>query len=294
MMADSKSQALNSIRGFHSWKWSQACNELQKQGDSFVLLTVIGASGSVPRGSGTKMVVTRDDIYDTIGGGRLEFKAIQEARALLVSNESTQILKQFPLGADLGQCCGGSVNIMFECIINQNLKLDMYGAGHIAHSLISILANLPIKVRWIDQRAELFPDHLPSNVVAVVDPHPVDQVADASPESAQLILTHNHQLDFELVEAILKRDDYLWLGLIGSDVKAKRFRNRLAHKNFSAQQINSIHSPVGLSQVPGKLPMEVAVSIAGQLIQLYQKDQQSIRQGLQWREIKQVIKGEPV
>ncbi|MFP5304158.1 XdhC family protein, partial [Cobetia sp. SIMBA_158] len=68
-----------------------------------------------------------------------------------------------------------------------------------------------------------------------------------------LILTHNHQLDFALTQAIIKRADANWLGVIGSDTKAKRFKQRLAHRNFTTEQINQMTCPVGLENVTGKL-----------------------------------------
>ena len=72
---------------------------------------------------------------------------------------------------------------------------------------------------------------------------PVDQVKSAKKGNAFLILTHNHQLDFELCQAILKRDDALWMGVIGSETKAKRFQYRLTQRGFSEQQIEANDLP---------------------------------------------------
>ena len=85
-----------------------------------------------------------------------------------------------------------------------------------------------------------------------------------------IIMTHNHQLDFELCQALLKRGDFRYAGLIGSDTKWKRFQHRLKHREFSAQAIEKLNCPIGLSVVPGKRPMEVAVSIAAEIIGIYQ------------------------
>ncbi|MGY8877835.1 MAG: XdhC family protein, partial [Pseudoalteromonas sp.] len=103
--------------------------------------------------------------------------------------------------------------------------------------------------------------------------------------------THNHQLDFALTQAIIKRADANWLGVIGSDTKAKRFKQRLAHRDFTAVQIQQMTCPVGLNNISGKLPMEVAISISGQLIGLYQamQTQEPKRQGLQWRTLKNAL-----
>lgn len=292
---DSNSSSLNnSFQGFHSQSWAQSIAQLEDSGINYVIATVIGTSGSTPRASGTKMVISDNNIYDTLGGGHLEFVVIEKARELLIQGKSVQLIEQFHLAANLGQCCGGAATILFEVIASEHMQLDVYGAGHVAQALIPILAKLPVQVRWIDNREDVFPQHIPSNVKKVIDEFPVEQAKQAKANTAFLILTHNHQLDFELTEAILKRNDAFWLGVIGSDTKAKRFRHRLSHREFSASDIEKMICPVGISEVNGKLPMEVAVSISGQIIQLYQQYKldvghtvkQGSREGLQWKTLK--------
>lgn len=258
-------------QGLNQQSWIQALAELEQAGQASVLITLLSTDGSTPRAAGTKMLVSKTDIYDTIGGGHLEYKAIEKARHLLTDPQQNSVIEHYSLGASLGQCCGGSAVVLFECFSTSKLNLDIYGAGHVAHALVQVLAHLPINIRWIDSRAELFPSELPTNTNKIIDEDPVEQVKQASANQAYLILTHNHQLDFELTQAILKREDALWLGVIGSKTKAKRFCHRLSHKGFSQAKIATMTCPVGLHEVTGKRPMEVAVSISGQLIALYQK-----------------------
>jgi len=276
-----------STQGLHQHTWLQAASELEESAETYVVVTLLNTAGSTPRSSGTKMVVSETDIYATIGGGHLEYKAIKHARQLIQDGQSCQQVENFQLGASLGQCCGGQVLVLFETFANEKLHLDVYGAGHVGQALIPILSQLPIQIRWIDSRSELFPDHIPSNVKKVVDEDPVQQVKTAAKQTATLILTHNHQLDFDLCQAVLKRDDATWLGVIGSDTKAKKFQYRLQQRGFSKQQIESMTCPVGLPEVTGKLPMEVAISIAGELIGLYQglQSQQSTPKGKGWKEL---------
>ena len=105
-----------------------------------------------------------------------------------------------------------------------------------------------------------------------------------------LILTHNHQLDFDLCRTLLTAGDCAGIGLIGSDTKAERFRQRLEHRGFSGEQIATIRCPVGRSDIPGKRPMEVAVSISAELLSLTASaDQPATRRGLPWKELKGLI-----
>lgn len=82
-----------------------------------VLVTVARVKGSAPRAAGTKLIVTADRVFETIGGGNLEFRAIELARELLSGPPQPPRLEAFPLGAALGQCCGGHVTLQFETLV---------------------------------------------------------------------------------------------------------------------------------------------------------------------------------
>ena len=250
--------------------WLNTLNRLNSEGTAAILITVVENRGSTPRDAGTKMIVTTDDSYETIGGGHLEHKAIKHARQLLNEHCNSAQLESYALGASLGQCCGGAIQLLFEPINPPALHIALFGAGHVSKALIPLLGNLPCKVTWIDNRAEQFPAKLPSNVTRCLCDAPADEVPDLPAFSYCLIMTHNHQLDQALVEAILKRDDYRYLGMIGSNTKRRKFEHRLRHKGFDENNIARLHCPVGLTEVCGKLPGEIAVSIAAELITHYQ------------------------
>lgn len=264
--------------------WSDLLAECQRNGTPHVLVTVISTGGSTPRTSGTKMLVLADDVIDTIGGGQLEFQAVHQARELLLdpakNHKNQQQIKQVLLGADAGQCCGGYATLLFESYPARAAKLLVFGAGHVAKALMPILGQLPVATRWIDNRPNMFPprETLAAHIecVLVKDPDiPEQQLEQAPSGSRVLILTHDHALDYRLAETALKLDRFASIGVIGSDNKSKRFRHRLQANGISREQMSLMQCPVGLSDVGGKLPMEVAVSIAGQLIHFYQSEHQA-------------------
>ncbi|GAC32641.1 xanthine dehydrogenase accessory protein XdhC [Paraglaciecola polaris] len=252
-------------------KWFDALQQCQEQGKAYVLVTVLASAGSTPRGNGTKMIVTGDETFDTIGGGQLEFAATEKARVLLAGKEHTQHVEHYPLSSKLGQCCGGAVNILFEVMIEQCQTVQIFGAGHVAHALVPLLAQLPLQIQWIDHREVLFPRGKPTfdfaNLKMIVSDEPTEHIALAPDNSWMVIMTHNHQLDYELVEAALKRPDLPYIGMIGSSTKAKRFVTRIAARMPDVYEPTRLVSPIGVVDIPGKRPIEVAVSIAGQLIQ---------------------------
>jgi len=270
-----------SFQGFHTQNWAQAINEHEQSGINYVIATVLGTNGSTPRGTGSKMVISGEHIYDTLGGGHLEYVVIEKARELLAKGEAAQVIEQFNLGANLGQCCGGAATVMLECMQCERFTLDIYGAGHVAQALIGILAQLPMRIRWIDSRADVFPQVIPNNVIKVVDEEPTEQVKRAPKANNYLILTHNHQLDFALTQAIIKRADANWLGVIGSDTKAKRFTTKLSHRGFDEQALSRLVTPIGHLSIPGKRPIEVAVSISAQIITMLNSPPTSVAPGVE-------------
>ena len=263
--------------------WYEALHECEQQGLGYVLVTLLLSAGSTPRNAGTKMVVCDDSQYDTIGGGHLEYDVVKKARQYLAAGESIQITESYPLSSKLGQCCGGAVKVLFEVMLAHKQKLAIFGAGHVAQALVPILAQLPIQIDWIDSRESFFSAssntqsavsaamsiaQTYSNVNSIVNDDPCEEVTLLAPKAWVVILTHNHQLDYDLVETALKHKQLDFIGMIGSQTKAKRFVQKLRYRGFSEFDISKLLSPIGDMSIPGKRPIEVAVSISAQLIRL--------------------------
>jgi xanthine dehydrogenase accessory factor len=128
-----------------------------------------------------------------------------------------------------------------------------------------ILERLPCRLTWVDPRPDAFPPEVGPNVRAVIEEEPAWMVDEAPPGAYYLVMTHSHALDLDLVERALRRNDCGFLGLIGSETKAAKFRARLARKGFSGAQLERLVSPVGLLKA-GKHPAHIAVSIVAQLL----------------------------
>ena len=255
--------------------WIQAISSLNSQAQAYVLVTVLETKGSSPRDTGTKMVVSASESFDTIGGGALEYQSIEIARELLsasnTSNVSSQMTKTFNLGKDLKQCCGGVVKVFFEVFPASDFNIVIFGAGHIAKSLVKILEGVDCQVSWFDSRAELFPENYDSHIQKYVMTQPEIAVESCNPNSYFLVMTHDHALDQQLCETILSRGDSRYCGLIGSATKGLKFRQRLLKKDYKQQELEALTCPVGLSSLKSKKPMEIAVSISAELLQLRDK-----------------------
>jgi xanthine dehydrogenase accessory factor len=329
-----------------------------------VLVTVAIVEGSVPREPGAKMLVTMDGFAGTIGGGHLEHRAIEIARAMLEEGGQPW-LERFALGPSLGQCCGGIAHLAFEvadrdqmalldgrrntdtwrvipvgwtgfpstrstiggavgpafvervdgravhptwalfgddglqlagvpvppfdrtigthvftdtdghrwladAILAPRAHLMLFGAGHVGAALVRALAELPCRVTWVDEREDLFPAAVPSNVTIEATDIPEALVQAAAPGTAFLVMTHSHALDLRLTIAILSRPGRDWFGLIGSDTKRRQFEHRLRERGIAGDHIDAMVCPIGLPGIAGKAPAVIAASVAAQLLTVWE------------------------
>ncbi len=161
----------------------------------------------------------------------------------------------------------GEDESLLERIDTDRAPLWLFGAGHVGQAIVRVLAPLPFDVTWVDERGEIFPADLPDNTTAIACDG-VDAVAQAPANALYLVLTHSHDLDFELCRAILSRDDVRWAGVIGSATKAASFRRRLARRGIPPAQIARLVSPIGIDGIASKLPAAIAVAVAAQLLRM--------------------------
>ena len=140
----------------------------------------------------------------------------------------------------------------------------LYGAGHVGHALARILVELPLRLTWIDSRSELLPDTLGGVARILRDPDSVTTVSEAPVGAYFIVMSHSHPLDFALCHALLERNDFAWLGLIGSLSKAARFRSRLTRAGLGADVIRKLVCPIGVEGIESKWPAAIAVAVAAQ------------------------------
>lgn len=254
--------------------WVAALAELVAADAPAMLVTVLSTEGSTPREAGTKMIVTPRGIHGTIGGGHLEFAAIDLARMLIADHlesggaHAKPVLRDFALGPELEQCCGGYTTLLFEPVMPSPWQVVLFGAGHVGQEVASLLGGLACRVTWIDSRAEQLSGELPDNVRAQVSERPEEMIAELPAGAHILVMTHSHALDLRIVEQALRGDRFGFLGLIGSDTKRARFVSRLAKRGVPATSLERLTCPVGIAGIGSKEPREIALAIAAQLLQI--------------------------
>ncbi|HUQ37890.1 MAG TPA: xanthine dehydrogenase accessory protein XdhC [Aestuariivirga sp.] len=280
--------------------WAHVAKALDAHG-TCAMISVVRVEGSTPREAGARIVVTPLGFHGTIGGGTLEWQAIAKAQALL-GKPTQHKLSVHSLGPDLGQCCGGRVELVTEVFAREDVvvakefaareetglfavtgrilapdfceqfgdsirKLYLFGAGHVGRALILALAPLPFDVIWIDPREGAFPAAVPSNVVTIQSENPAGEIADAPPGSFALVMTHSHPLDLEIIDAVLRSPRFAYAGLIGSATKRARFSKRLREAGVAESRIEELVCPIGISSIKSKHPSAIAAATAVQLLE---------------------------
>lgn len=248
--------------------WRQALIDLEMAGVPHVLVTLVTAQGSTPREAGTKMVVTAEGQADTIGGGTLERQAIDRARRLLAEGAVEPLLEKQILGIEQDQCCGGATTLLFEPLMVPTLRLALFGAGHVGRALVRLLEGTDTYVLWIDERPELLKEPLPGRTSLRIVADPAAEVATLPAGMHVRVMTHSHNRDFEIIDALLARDDLASIGLIGSKSKWANFRSRLRKMGVAEEDLDAVKCPIGLPGVGGKRPAEIAISVAAELLSL--------------------------
>jgi xanthine dehydrogenase accessory factor len=272
-----------------------------REGEACAMVSVIAVEGSAPREAGARMIVTRQGYHGTIGGGALEWRAIAAAQAMLErgggSSRSTHAL-----GPELGQCCGGRVELFTEVFEQASLAriealaareqagdftlvgrivsasfaeqfgerhrpLLLFGAGHVGRALVLALAPLPFAVRWIDARPGAFPAAVPANVRCVATEAFAGELAGAPEGSFVLVMTHSHALDLAICAAALADPRFPYVGLIGSASKRARFAARLRAGGVPAGRVAGLVCPIGVPGIRAKLPAVIAAATAAQLLE---------------------------
>jgi len=310
-----------------------------------VRMAVATVKGSAPREPGATLLYWRDELgrtrsWGSIGGGHLEARAMEIAGHLLQSSTENRRVERFSLGASLGQCCGGAVELYWErfdneaharklvdaaglsatagllryCAVdgggdewvvtaaqassgglprpsfagragivcqdskrffvehldNESVNLWIYGAGHVGRALVHVLTDLPFNITWVDSRCEMLAEALfataNSSVRELHGEDPADEAMSAPAGAWHVVMTHSHDQDFEICKALLKANQFAFLGVLGSRTKEARFRHRLVQQGCSAESVARMICPLGVTGITAKLPAAIAIDVAAQLL----------------------------
>ncbi|AKR56623.1 hypothetical protein XM25_12615 [Devosia sp. H5989] len=235
--------------------------------------------GSSPREAGAFMLISPTAILGTIGGGALEYLVIDHARKVMREGLAPDTL-DIPLGPEIGQCCGGRVEVGLFNITPAKAReiaarvevedasrphIYVFGAGNVGRSLARALALLPVRAHVVDTR----PDELvglPDNVAAIATALPESVVRSAPEGSSYVILTHDHALDFLIAAEALKREDAPYVGMVGSRTKRARFHTWYSAEGGSEKAFQHLILPIGRQGLGDKRPEVIAALAVAEIL----------------------------
>lgn len=219
---------------------------------------------------GRRWVVGECDAAGGSGDCRLDDRVVEAGRHMLAAEVGTMLM-------DFPDSFGNKVQVLLEYLNPHALDIVLFGAGHVGKALVSVLTGLPCHIDWIDSRPGVFPADLPANVNSIVTEFPEYRVDAARPGAYFLVMTHSHPLDQMLCERILSRNDFRYCGLIGSKSKRKKFEKRFLARGVPAQVVDRLTCPIGIEGISGKLPAEIAIAVAAQLVQLQESKDRMVQ-----------------
>lgn len=250
---------------------------------SVIIAELTAVRGSSPREVGAYMLVSADAQTGTIGGGALEYMVIDRARQVLRDGGHQDDL-DIPLGPEIGQCCGGRVDVALRRLSPATVErlkariaaelagrphVFLFGSGHVGHALARALSVLPLQVHVVDTRPDELTD-LPANVTTHAVPMPEAIVRGAPVSSSYVILTHDHALDFLIAAEALQRADAPYIGMVGSKTKRARFRSWYLGEGYPAAALERLVLPIGGKAFPhglgDKRPEVIAALAAAEIL----------------------------
>lgn len=250
-------------------KFWEKCRELEIAGTAFSVVTLLAGRGHIPQNLGAKAVVTKEGLaFGTVGGGKVEAKAIRHCQSRLSEGAILPELLTWNLTKDVGMTCGGEMSFLFETFAAPSWKIAIFGAGHVAQALIPLLSGLDCRLWCIDPRQEWLSrlPHKPGLEKIFLE-KPEGFVPQLTGGTFFLCLSQGHSFDVPVLTEIFRHfPDAPFVGVIGSDTKAAAIRRDLLGLGVSAQFIEKIRCPVGL-KLGSNHPLEIAVSITAQLLQ---------------------------
>ena len=225
--------------------WIETLRAAQAEGEPAVIVTDLG-SDPVRHLTVTPFTTGGDKLTDNKA-------VVQRARRMLAE------------GAESAE----HDDLLYEVMRPKGLRLTLFGAGHVGRALVGVLAGVPAHIDWVDSRAEQFPEALPGNVVRHVTEDYEAKIDDAVTGGFFLVMTHSHGIDLEIVEAVLRRGDFAYLGLIGSATKRARFERQLKSRGLTDAHLARLTCPIGIEGIGGKAPAVIAVAVAAEILRMH-------------------------
>jgi len=236
-------------------------------GHGAVLATIVATEGSVPRHTGTKMLVRADgSTIGTIGGGMAEEAVRLDALEALRLDEPRlhRYALQNPDRGDPG-ICGGTMTVFLDPY-GLPRTVFVIGAGHVGRAVVYLAHWLGYRTVVVDER----PDEITQDAVPHADVRLAGSVADAlraeplTEHVSVVVVTRSYQFDAQVLPLLLEtRVGYI--GVMGSRRRWALTRQTLESSGVTNAALDRVHHPIGLD-IGAETAEEMALAIMAEVM----------------------------
>ncbi len=244
----------------------------KKQGKDAVLITAVDKTGEGPVDVGKKLLVGEDgSMIGTVGGGSLEYHAVDKAKRLFKTRENAlerYLLnegKVTPNVKTLPMVCGGVVTLFYE-FIGAKEYVYLFGAGHVSQALANVLKTMDFHLTVIDDREAVIEKFQGANrkvqqsFADFIDQEPIKE------NSFIVVCTPNHQYDYHVINKVLERElQPKYMGMLCSLKKLREYIDKTYETFGTDVDLKNFYSPIGLD-IGGGSPEEIAISISAEML----------------------------
>jgi xanthine dehydrogenase accessory factor len=242
--------------------------EARRSRISSALVTVVDTRGSVPRETGSKMLVYNDGkTSGSIGGGKFESLVIRDALSQMRKKEP--LLKTYPLHEgsteSFGAICGGESTIYIEPQVLSE-AIFLVGAGHCAQAISKLAIECGLFVSVVDDRKDQL-SSFPSQATIVSDVSPSKFIKRRRwrKDEALVIVSRHYDIDRDALAAALSVSGIGYIGMIGSVRKVHRVFTQLKKSGVSSKRLSTVYAPIGVD-IDADAPAEIAVSVIAEVL----------------------------
>ncbi|MBZ7984722.1 XdhC family protein [Campylobacter sp. Cr9] len=232
-----------------------------EKNEKIALITLTKSSGSTPRNAGSMMALFSDGTsVGSIGGGKLEYEVLKEAKECLENNKSKIFNHELTPNGDLKMQCGGLASGYIK-IINQKPKLIIFGAGHIGKEIIFLAKYLGFYSILLDDRKEYLKNYADEEHLSNYEDLDFLEIDE---NTYIIIVTKSHLDDYKCLKSVIEKNAK-YIGVIGSKTKHKFIKDELIKDSFSNELFHKIYAPIGLD-IANQEPREIAFSILSEIL----------------------------
>ncbi len=231
-------------------------SELESKNIPFAWLSLCDYSGVVTRTSGRMLVLKDGKSYGTIGGGLVEYKAIETAKQALLNQKGGL----FTIYRDEEK---KDTFIKIAVDVGENSsKVIIIGGGHVGKSTAEIASKANFEVQLIEKRKEYSSQDDFPMASAIYLSDDVSKTLNEINTNNSAILILNH--------ALMNENDYLtaiksnaWY--VGMMTSHRHMYSLIENLDISSEENLKLHCPIGLN-TGGQTPYQVGLSIINEVI----------------------------